>query len=63
MASVPIGGTYIMDAKKAAEYVNELNPNYVIPVHYGSIVDSKNDAAIFKDKVKSSINVAIKLSF
>ncbi len=52
-----------MDAKKAAEYVNELNPNYVIPVHYGSIVDSKNDAAIFKDTVKSSINVAIKLSF
>lgn len=52
-----------MDAKKAAEYVNELTPNFVIPVHYGRIVGSKNDADIFKDKVKSSINVAIKLNF
>ena len=52
-----------MDPKKAAEYINELNPEVVIPVHYGSIVGSASDATIFKDKVNPSINVAIKLEF
>lgn len=63
IAIIPIGGTYTMDSKKAAEYINELNPEVVIPVHYGSIVGSANDATIFKNKVNPSINVAIKLAF
>ena len=53
----------IFEKQKAAEYINELNPEVVIPVHYGSIVGSANDASIFKDKVNPSINVTIKLEF
>lgn len=33
---VPVGGTYTLDAKKAAEVVNQIDPSIVIPMHYKS---------------------------
>lgn len=44
---VPIGGTYTMNAKEAAELANQVKPNLVIPVHYGSIVGTKSDEKEF----------------
>nr|MCR4648340.1 MBL fold metallo-hydrolase [Lachnospiraceae bacterium] len=38
IAMVPIGGTYTMDAHKAADLVNTIRPEIAIPVHYGSVV-------------------------
>lgn len=38
---VPIGGTYTMDYKEAADYTNSIKPKYVIPIHYGTIVGKK----------------------
>ncbi len=61
IALVPIGGTYTMDAKKAAELVNEIRPDVAIPTHYGSIVGSMNDAKIFAGNVKDTIKVEIKI--
>ncbi len=61
IALVPIGGTYTMDAKKAAELVNEIRPDVAIPTHYGSIVGSMNDAEIFAGNVKDTIKVEIKI--
>ena len=63
VALVPIGGTYTMDAKKAAELVNILRPNVAIPVHYGSIVGSSRDGEIFAENVKEPIKVEFKISF
>lgn len=31
---VPVGGTYTLDAKKAVEVVNQIEPRIVIPMHY-----------------------------
>lgn len=31
---VPVGGTYTLDAKRAAEVVNQVEPRIVIPMHY-----------------------------
>ncbi len=31
---VPVGGTYTIDAKTAAEVCESLNPNIIIPMHY-----------------------------
>lgn len=31
---IPIGGTYTIDARQAAEYVKKLAPKVVIPMHY-----------------------------
>jgi L-ascorbate metabolism protein UlaG (beta-lactamase superfamily) len=63
IALVPIGGTYTMDAKKAAELINALRPEVAIPTHYGSIVGNPGDGEIFAELVKEPIKVDIKLKF
>ena len=61
IALVPIGGTYTMDAKKAAELVNEINPEVAIPTHYGSIVGKLSDAKVFAANVKDTTKVVEKI--
>ena len=63
VALVPIGGTYTMDAKKAAELVNAIRPNVAIPVHYGSIVGKPADGDVFAQNVKDPIKVEFKIQF
>ena len=36
-----------MDFKEAAELVNEIKPKIAIPIHYGEIVGTKEDAKNF----------------
>ncbi len=61
IALVPVGGTYTMDARKAAELVNEIRPEIAIPVHYGRVAGSPADADKFAEMVNSSIKVEIKM--
>ncbi len=61
IALVPVGGTYTMDAKKAAKLVNEIRPEIAVPMHYGDIVGSPKDAEIFKKNVDPAIEVAIRM--
>lgn len=63
IALVPIGGNYTMDAKKAAELVNTINPEIAIPTHYGSIVGKPEDEEIFAKNVNKSIRVEFKIPF
>ena len=63
IALVPIGGTYTMDAKKAAEFVNVIRPKVVIPVHYGEIVGKPSDGEVFAKLVKDPVKVEFKISF
>ena len=63
IALIPIGGTYTMDAKKAAELGNTLRPRVAIPVHYGNIVGKPGDGEVFADNVKDPIKVELKISF
>ena len=63
IAIVPIGGTYTMDAKKAAELVNTIRPDIVVPVHYGSIVGKVSDGDVFAENVKSPVKVVFKIQF
>jgi L-ascorbate metabolism protein UlaG (beta-lactamase superfamily) len=53
VALVPVSGTYVMTAEEAAKAVNEkIRPKKLaIPMHYGSIVGSDQDAAKFKQLV------------
>lgn len=61
VALVPIGGTYTMDAKQAAELVNTIRPDVAIPVHYGSIVGKKEDAGVFAANVKEPVRVEVRI--
>ena len=50
---VPVSGTYVMTSEQAAEAVEKIKPKVAIPMHYGSIVGSPDDAAKFKGLVRS----------
>ncbi len=54
---VPVGGTYTMNAEEAAELVNLLQPKLAIPIHYGSIVGSAQDAERFKRLCKVEVKI------
>lgn len=60
---VPIGGTFTMNAKEAASFVNKIMPQVAIPIHYGTIVGKPADAQKFKKCVDSSVTVVTKLVF
>ena len=53
---VPIGGTYTMDAKDAAELTNIIKPKLVIPVHYNGIVGNKDNEKEFLRILGGEIN-------
>ena len=55
VAFVPVGGTYTMNFKEAAQLVNEINPKIAVPIHYGSIVGTKQDAMNFISLLNSNI--------
>ena len=61
IALVPIGGTYTMTAKKAAELINRIRPAIAIPIHYGNIVGKPEDAEVFQKDVETDVRVVIKL--
>ena len=63
VALIPIGGTYTMDAKKAAEFINELQPKVAIPVHYGEVVGKPSDGEEFAALVKEPVKVDFKIKF
>lgn len=63
IALVPIGGTYTMNAKKAAELINQIRPSIAIPTHYGGIVGKKEDAAAFAANVAPPTKVEIKMQY
>lgn len=54
IALLPVSGIYVMTADEAAKATNEIiKPNRVaIPMHYGTIVGSKEDAEKFRALVK-----------
>ena len=55
VALVPVGGTYTMDFKEAARLINEIKPKIAVPIHYGSIVGTKQDATDFVKLLHPSI--------
>lgn len=52
---MPVGGTYTMDFKEAAKLINEIKPKIVVPIHYGSIVGTKQDVEDFKKLLRPTI--------
>lgn len=55
VAFVPVGGTYTMDFKEAAQLINEIQPKMAIPIHYGSVVGTNQDATDFVKLLHPSI--------
>ena len=55
---LPIGGTYTMTAPEAAELAKVISPQLAVPMHYGFVVGTPDDAETFK-KEASPVEVQI----
>jgi len=59
IALLPVSGTYVMTADEAIKAALDIKPKVAIPMHYGAIVGSKNDAQKFAAGLKAKIDVVI----
>jgi L-ascorbate metabolism protein UlaG (beta-lactamase superfamily) len=59
IALLPVSGTYVMTAEEAAKAALDIKPKIAIPMHYGEIVGSEDDARKFADLLKGKIEVRI----
>ena len=57
VAFMPVGGTYTMDWRAAADAVNAFRPKLAIPVHWGDIVGSRQDADRFAERAECDVRV------
>lgn len=59
IALLPVSGTYVMTADEAVKAALDIKPKIAIPMHYGSIVGSKDDAKKFAEGLKGKVEVVI----
>ena len=60
IALLPIGGRFTMTAEEASEAAGIIKPSLAIPMHYGSIVGTEDDAKEFVELCKEkSVNAQI----
>ena len=57
VALLPVSGTYVMTAEEAADAANRIMPKVAVPMHYGSIVGTRNDAEKFKKLCKCKVEI------
>lgn len=57
VALLPVSGTYVMSAEEAAQATRMIEPKLVIPMHYGAIVGSEQDAHRFKQLVTTEVQI------
>lgn len=53
IALLPVGGRFTMTAEEAAEAAKIIKPTIAIPMHWGSIIGSEEDAKEFKEICES----------
>ncbi len=57
VALLPVGGTYTMDAAEAAQAANLIKPRLAIPMHWGTLVGSREDAEKFRDLCEVEVRI------
>ncbi|MBS3167301.1 MBL fold metallo-hydrolase [Candidatus Woesearchaeota archaeon] len=60
LALIPIGGTYTMNSEEAAKCTETIKPKIAIPMHYGTIVGTLEDAEKFKKLAKCEAKILSK---
>ena len=61
IALVPVGGHYTMDYMEAADLINNIKPDLVIPTHYSEDLGGLDTGIKFKELIDSDIEVELLL--
>ncbi|MBI9075615.1 MAG: MBL fold metallo-hydrolase [Desulfatibacillum sp.] len=59
IALLPVSGTYVMTWEEAVEAVKKIMPEIAIPMHYGGIVGTSEDAENFKSALAGVCDVVV----
>ncbi len=59
VALLPVSGVYVMTPEEAAEAVKMIKPRMAVPMHYGSIVGSLQEAERFKELASGITEVVV----
>ena len=59
VAFLPVSGTYVMTAEEAIEAARAIKPQLAVPMHYGAIVGSEDDAVRFRKALEAEMSVVI----
>jgi L-ascorbate metabolism protein UlaG (beta-lactamase superfamily) len=59
IAFLPVSGTYVMTADEAVHAAKAIKPGIAIPMHYGAIVGSEDDATKFKKALEGEVEVIV----
>lgn len=54
---IPVGGTYTMNAEEAAQAAEAIKPQVAVPMHWGKIVGSIEDAHLFKARAGVPVTI------
>ncbi len=57
VALLPVSGTYVMNPEEAAQAARMVEPKLAIPMHYGAIVGSEQDAHRFKQLATCEVQI------
>lgn len=60
VAFLPVGGTYTMTAAEAARATADIRPKVAVPIHWGAIVGSRQDAENFKKLATCEVQILTK---
>jgi L-ascorbate metabolism protein UlaG (beta-lactamase superfamily) len=59
VALLPVSGTYVMTAEEAVEAAKRIGPKVAMPIHYGAIVGSAEDAKRFGEALGGICDVVV----
>lgn len=59
IALLPVSGTYVMTAEEAAQAAIAIGPKIAVPMHYGAVVGTNDDAARFAAALAGKVRVEI----
>lgn len=59
IALLPVSGTYVMTADEAVKAALAIEPALAIPMHYGTVAGSEEDAFRFKKALEGKIDVQV----
>ena len=59
IAFLPVSGTYVMTAEQAIEAALAIKPKLAIPMHYGAVAGTVDDALKFKSGLEGRVDVLV----
>lgn len=57
IALLPVGGGDAMDAVEAAQAANKIKPGVAVPMHWGTVVGTRQDAEKFRDLCEVQVEI------